>query len=1031
MKKKSILLGCLLLGGMLMPVKGQQTQFEKLNRGVVAVKTAEGVYLSWRSLITDDAELAFDVYRDGVKVNETPVSKSTNYVDKDGTVNSRYVVKAVLTDAVTETSSEVSVWAEFYKKVHLQRPTGGTTADKIKSTYSPNDCSVGDVDGDGEYELIVKWDPNTSHDNSEKGYTGNVYLDCYKLDGTFKWRIDLGKNIRAGAHYTQFIVYDLDGDGKAEIACKTAPGTIDGQGKAVLMGADRADADYRNSNGHIITGSEYLTVFSGETGAELATVAYSPLRGAVKDWGKDDGGNRSERYLACVAYLDGKKPSLVMCRGYYARTALAAYDFDGINLTQRWIRDDKSSGSSSAYGQGNHNLSVGDVDGDGCDEIIYGACCIDHDGSLLYRTGLGHGDAIHLGDLDPDREGLEVFSPHEEPSVAYGYELHDARTGQIIFGRKTKSDIGRGIVADIDAAHRGYEMWIMGYDETSGTSVKINDVYDCKGNVISTKRPSVNFRIYWDGDLQDELFDGRAVSGEVSAYIQKWDGTRANQIENFTQYSNAWPCNTTKGTPNLVADIMGDWREEIILWDSGTSSDLLIFTTTIPTEHKVTTLMHDHVYRMGIVWQNVAYNQPPHLGYYLPDRDAVTAIFLNGSGALTQSLELGEAITPVTYSWKNADDVELNGSLPAGVLLNVDKSKQTFTIEGTPTTIGTFAYAVKTIGGETTATLTGTITVKPETVLTGLAYFPFDETSGNSASNQIYGQAEAVGFTPTWPEGKRGQALELPEAPVERRMQQASYDNLQLGTKSFSIELWFRSAETTAAVDWYLLHKGSHAANAETGATGKWFGVQYKNGKLTFGIDDNVTKSNLDVPASDYFDNVWNHLVCVRDRESKTLKMYINGVLQGEAADNTGDISEPELLVIGNCNVNFNTPFVGAIDELSIYEGAMNTSKVKQRYENPNVSGISDNRVNRTDFIVYPALFTDELTLECSAGQSGRATVTIYSAADGMSVHYGVYAIEAGAKIYLSGLSTLPAGSYIMAIESEGNRIVKKLLKAK
>lgn len=1028
MKKKDILLGCLLLGGVLMPVKGQQTQFEKLSRGVVAVKTADGVYLSWRSLITDDSKLAFDIYRDGTKINESPVLKSTNYVDKEGTADSRYMVKAVLGNAVMETSSETAVWSEFYKKIHLKRPEKGTTSDKINSTYTPNDCSVGDVDGDGDYELIVKWDPNTSHDNSEKGYTGNVYLDCYEMDGTFKWRIDLGRNIRAGAHYTQFMVYDLDGDGKAEIACKTAPGTVDGQGKNVLMGTDRADADYRNSSGHIITGPEYLTVFSGETGSEITTVEYSPLRGNVADWGKSDGGNRSERYLACIAYLDGKKPSLVMCRGYYMRTALAAYDFDGSKLTLKWLRDDKTSGSSSAYGQGNHNLSVGDVDGDGCDEIVYGACCIDHDGSLLYRTGLGHGDAIHLGDLDPDREGLEVFSPHEEKSATCGYELHDARTGEIIFGRKTKSDIGRGIAADIDATNRGYEMWIMGYDETSGTSVKINDVYDCKGNVISTKRPSVNFRIYWDGDLQDELFDGRAVAGEASAYIQKWDGKRANQLVDFTQYSNAWPCNTTKGTPNLVADILGDWREEIILWDSSTGSDLLVFTTTIPTDHKVTTLMHDHVYRMGIAWQNVAYNQPPHLGYYLPDMDAVTATFLNGSGALTQSVELGETIAPITYSWKNATDVELTGSLPSGVTFLTDKDNLKFTIEGTPTSTGTFAYTVKTVGGETTATLTGTITVKPETVLTGIAYFPFDETSGTSAANNVYGRAEAVGFTPAWTEGIHGQALELPAAPADRRMQQASYDKLQLGSKSFTIELWFRSTETTAAVDWYLLHKGSHAANTDTGATGKWFGVQYKNGKLTFGIDDNVTKSNLDVPATSYFNGEWNHLVCVRDGESGMLKMYINGELQGEAADNTGDISESELLVIGNCNVNFNTPFVGAIDELHIYEGAMNATKVKQHYENPDPSGLSNPAINRSDFVVYPALFTDELTVVCPAEVSGRVAITVYSVA-GTAVHQGVYAAEGSSKIYLSGLNALPGGSYILEIAYNGNRIVRKLMK--
>lgn len=520
-----------------------------------------------------------------------------------------------------------------------------------------------------------------------------------------------------------------------------------------------------------------------------------------------------------------------------------------------------------------------------------------------------------MSDLDPDLDGLEVFSPHEEKTAAYGYEMHSAATGEIIFGEKTGTDVGRGIAADIDPAHRGFEMW----------STANGNVYDCKGNIIASKnRPSVNFRVYWDGDLQDELLDG--------VKIDKWNGTKANRMITLSDYSNAASCNSTKATPNLSADILGDWREEIILWDSKTCSDLLVFTTIIPTEYKITTLMHDPVYRMGIAWQNVAYNQPPHLGYYLGDQDTENASFAKkGIGYLNQSIDLGEAISPISYSWKNAEDVKIAG-LPEGLNVVVDKKECFFTIEGTPQATGTYAYTIESVGGLTVATLSGSIKVKAPVVLNELAYFSFDETTGTSAVNSVYGKAEAVGFVPTWINGIRQQALELPATPATRRMEQPSYDQLRLGTGDFSVELWFRS-NGGDGVDWYLFHKGSHAKNASTGATGKWVGLQYKNGNLTFGIDDDVTKSNLDIPATQYFNGEWNHVVCVRDGETKTLKMYINGVFQGEVTDKTGDISESELFVIGNCNVNFNTPFTGAIDELHVYGGAMSAAKAKERYE--------------------------------------------------------------------------------------------------
>lgn len=574
-------------------------QMEALDRGLVAVKINNGIFLSWRSLGTDAPATQFNIYRNGSLVNSQPISGATNYIDTQGNSSSNYTVKTLVNGSVTETSKTVIPWTNQYLPIQLNRPSGGTTPDGVTYTYTPNDCSVGDLDGDGEYEIVVKWDPSNSKDNSQSGYTGNVYLDGYKLNGTHLWRIDLGRNIRAGAHYTQFMVYDLDGDGIAEIACRTAPGTIDGMGNYVIMNNDNPNTDYRNSKGYILSGPEYMTVFDGTTGTELSSVTFQPERGSVSSWG-DSYGNRVDRFLAAVAYLDGERPSLVMGRGYYTKTLLTAYDYRDGNLILRW---NYNSGTSNieAYGQGNHNLSVADVDNDGKDEIIYGACAIDHDGSFMYRTGLGHGDAMHVSDLDPDRPGLEVWTVHEEKSAAYGYEMHDAANGQIIWGTKTGTDNGRGLAADIDPNHRGFEMW-----SSSGAGV-----YDCKGNQISTSKPSINFRIYWDGDLQDEILDGTK--------LDKWNGNGTNRLFTFYQHNNAKEINTTKANPCLSADILGDWREEVIYYNSADPGQIMIFTTVIPTEHRLYTLMHDPVYRMGVAWQNVAYNQPPHLGFYIGD----------------------------------------------------------------------------------------------------------------------------------------------------------------------------------------------------------------------------------------------------------------------------------------------------------------------------------------------------------------------------------------------------------------------------
>ncbi len=587
---------------------------EKLDRGLVAVTTGTNkVFLSWRLKGYESQNLGFNIYRNGTKINSSPITGGTNYTDNSGSSTASYKVCAVLNGMEIDSSTSVIPWGGLTKRIPLNRPAGGTTPDNVAYTYSPNDCSLGDLDGDGQWEIILKWDPSNAKDNSQSGYTGNVYIDGIKLDGTRLWRIDLGKNIRAGAHYTQFLVADFDLDGKAELICKTAPGTKDATGNYISKGAAASAShttDYRNSSGYVLSGPEYLTVFSGE-GKELATDDYIPGRGSVSSWG-DNYGNRVDRFLAAVAYLDGVRPSAVMQRGYYTRMTLTAWNWDGSTLTQKWAFDSNTSGNGSAAGQGNHNLSVADVDADGFDEIIQGSSAINHDGKLMYATGIGHGDAIHLSDLDPDRPGLEVMSPHEEKHTAWpGTEVHDAKTGDNIWKFLCDNvDVGRGMAADIDLNHRGFEVW----------SSNTDGFYNIKGTRVSTIKPTINFRIYWDGDLADELLDGIG-SAPSAMKIEKWNGSGIDRLVSTDDRYGSYVginINGTKSNPCLVADILGDWREELILRESGDNA-LVLYTTTVPSTHRLYTLMHDPVYRAAVAWQNVAYNQPPHLGFYIGD----------------------------------------------------------------------------------------------------------------------------------------------------------------------------------------------------------------------------------------------------------------------------------------------------------------------------------------------------------------------------------------------------------------------------
>ena len=649
---RTLFVGSLLSAGLAVPSFAAPRQMENLTRGLIASNVGSGMLVSWRLLGTDDPTTEFNLYRDGTKIASIAKTAGTSYLDKDGKATSKYEVAAIV-DGKEQAKAPLSLVLDKtvsnsgksfpYRTLKLEVPAAQTMPDGERCTYTPNDMSAADLDGDGEYELILKWDPSNAHDNSQTGYTGTVFIDAYKLDGTRLWRIDLGKNIRAGAHYTQFQVFDYDGDGKAEMIVKTADGTIDGTGKAV---GDKSK-DYRDGSGLVLKGPEYLTVFRGVDGAAITTIEYTPSRDInqhVKGkngkgyWG-DNYGNRCERYIAATAYLDGVHPSAVFIRGYYSSSYVVAYDFDGKTLKQRWFHKSEDPGKG-LYEQGNHNIAVGDIDGDGYDEIVFGGATLNHDGTLRFSTQLGHGDAGHLGDLDPDHPGMEFWDVHEHTDAQYTEEMRGA-DGKVYWGTPQPNpgvDNGRGMAADIDSEYRGYEVW----------SSKGGGMKTATGKSIGSPAVSTNFRIYFDGDVYDELMDG--------AYITKFDSKakKSNVYFDGGAALGAAGCNGTKNTPSLVADLFGDWREEMVVRSEKDPTTMYIVSTPVASEHRVYTLMHDATYRVAIAWQNTAYNQPPHIGYYLPD--AVKNLTAPDIYVVGENVVVPKDTTPVVNSGKSKLD---------------------------------------------------------------------------------------------------------------------------------------------------------------------------------------------------------------------------------------------------------------------------------------------------------------------------------------------------------------------------------------
>jgi rhamnogalacturonan endolyase len=599
-------------------------QMEGLNRGVVAVQVKTGVYVGWRMFGTEyDPEnsqsVFYNVYRDGAKI--ASVVNSTNYLDAVGNGKSTYSVRAVVAGLEQEDSGSADVWATNYLRVPLTPPPAGATPNAPLCenpaegyAYDANDGTVGDLNGDHDYEIVLKWEPTNERDNSQSGCTGNVYVDAYQLDGTLLWRIDLGVNIRAGAHYTQVLVYDFDGDGKAEVVMRTAPGTKAGTGLPLHLGPAAIDdqtKDYRSignpgtTTGLILTGPEYLTVFDGATGVELATVPFEPARGDPFSWG-DTVGARVDLFLSSAGFLNdlgqGKvasgRPSIVVSRGYFDRAAITAWNWRAGQLTKVWQLDssDPTGNYADLAGQGAESMAMAMHPSGLSQQLIFGAATIDSDGTLRCTTGFGNGAALHVGDLVPDRPGLEVFMPHDSGLPIF--DVRDSDTCEVIStGPMLSGAAKRGVADDVSPLWPGAEVWT---SNSGGVASAMS------GKVVDPNTiPPTNFLIYWDADESRELEDGTAIT--------KYDGTL---LQGCTPTSTCASNNSTKSTPVLTADLFGDWREEII-WREATNKALRIYTTTDVTTRRLFTLMHDPQYRMQVTSEQSGYNQPPHPSFHI------------------------------------------------------------------------------------------------------------------------------------------------------------------------------------------------------------------------------------------------------------------------------------------------------------------------------------------------------------------------------------------------------------------------------
>ena len=614
--KKTFLLLALIMMSVLTAYSQRKT--DALDRGLIAIKTTNGVYCSWRIMGEEYYDVTYNLYRDGTKVNSEPLSVS-NYSDAAGTASSKYTVKAVVRGTEQAASKEATVWTDSYLEITPKH------APSITSTLVPNDACCADVDGDGELEILIKYD-NKEEINSlfpKEGHNGEYTIfEVLKMDGSLLWWVNCGPNMGDFQNNEQNIAaYDWDQDGKAEAIMRLSEGSVIHMkdGSTYTIGADGKNGttwtNYRTPKveGGVEWfthyGNEFLVYLNGETGVPYQVMEF-PLK-RLEDgetnlktaWG-DDYGHRSSKYFFGAPYLDGRKPSIFLARGIYTRHKMIAYDVNPstheLSVRWRWNCNDSS---SPWYGQGYHNYGIADVDWDGRDEICFGSMVIDDNGKGLSTTGLGHGDAQHHGDFNPYIHGHEIYACNEDrPDNNY----RDATTSKIYYRQTSSNDDGRAMMGNFSNEYPG----CLG---RSGHDTAISSVTNAH---IPVDIPfDVNFRIYWDGDLLEETFNGTGTRNSTGRIYKPGIG-------NITTLTGSLTNNDTKATPCYQGDLFGDWREEVMMRTA--DNKIRIYTTTIPTEWRNYTLWHDMQYRNAMVWQMNGYNQPPHTSYFLGELEGIT-----------------------------------------------------------------------------------------------------------------------------------------------------------------------------------------------------------------------------------------------------------------------------------------------------------------------------------------------------------------------------------------------------------------------
>ncbi len=624
-------------------------RMEALDRGFVAIPSQEGMFLGWRFLGTDPEDIAFQIYKNGVPVTDSPISDVTNYVDASYTgqeEEASYRLVPVRDGQEVEAETcDALVFDREYLSIPVKQYEVGD--------YDINDASVGDLDGDGEYEIVVRREPADMKVDTRVAYP---LIEAYELDGTHMWTINIGPNEICTIDLN-FIVYDVNGDGKAEVVMRSFEGTVDGAGNQIGDEDGDGISDYSVRNGTIIhmkdrsylfKGPEYLSMYEGATGKEIARTDLLPSREPLNSWfsGNDRGKQvkRASHYALCIAYLDGETPSIVHFRGAWAACKMAAYDVVDGQFAVRWTNESENVETlENLYNTGYHSIAVADVDYDGKDEIITGAAAIDDDGSILYvvtaeksngkTVKLGHGDAFDVAVMNPDSHEYYVWACRETANLPVNIGLHSGRTGEVLFGQTKPKDTGRSRAADIDPTSRGWEFW-----GSTGTPLQ-----SFEGEVLSENCPSsMNMKMYWDGDLLAELVDHDDTH---TMNILKWDWEK-KELTTILKAEGSASNGGTKGQTCLIADIFGDWREELVV-RTADNTEMRIYSTSIGTEYRIPTLMHDPTYREAVCWQNNHYNQPANTGFYLgaeTEEVPIPEIYTLDSG--------GNKVIPETYADK-------------------------------------------------------------------------------------------------------------------------------------------------------------------------------------------------------------------------------------------------------------------------------------------------------------------------------------------------------------------------------------------